>query len=496
MRTTLLAISLISLGATSGYGIKRALAPGWSPSATTPAPKQDSPAPTAAPPNTHQWQIPENRPPSEIAVLPPGAMRTAETVLWLPNATPEELRAFWRQLVSSKSNDNRLKNLLLDRWMRIAPDDALKETAGTEDEYLPWVAWGKIDPELGVREAKARKSGYLWRVLQGAGWAQPELAKKLLAENPGYDYPAVTGAIGEGFQNVDWQTSLEYQFDSGQLAKWARYEPARAFEWALENTSRMGSYSSPWKGLVEEMLDQEPAKLDAAIAELPAGKLRSEITVEKARALAASDPAAVMAMADAAEPGGPRNRLLAIAGPALLESDPAKSLALLREFAGSGFTVVPVIYPNGSSSNGSSSYNTLQSWVLPLLKQDPAGVIDVLPRETQEQAMQSWRSSDRDGFVQWVSTLSDEAARDGHYSKLAQDYRMGSPTKESFSQAMEWTAKISNQDTRTGAAQDLMQAWYSLYREQTTQYFGPDGPAAADQKAEFQRFIESKGGRQ
>lgn len=414
--------------------------------------------------------------------------------MWLPQASAEELRDFWRRLVEGGSDDDTLKNLLMNRWVELAPDEAIAETLNTPDEHLPWMAWGRVNPELAAREAKARKSGQFWRVLQGAATIHPDVVIKLLEESPGYAYPAVTDAIREGFQNDGWQAALEYQYNPRTLASWSRDEPERAFEWALANASKMmDSSEGPWKNVVPQILEADPGKLDAAIASLAQGKLKSDLVAAKAKALATADPEAALAMADAAEKGAPRDRLIAIIGPTLLETDPVKSVLLLRELVSKGLMEQTTVRPNGSSGQMKSWVSgSYDSWINPLLEKDANAVLDGLSPQVANPLTDQWRSHDPEGYGEWVLDLPEGETRNHHCAEMAknrsQQVRSGTGSTETISLAMEWTARISDAALRDGTTRSLIHHWMTTDRAATESYFGENGSAGAAEKAVFETY--------
>jgi hypothetical protein len=240
-------------------------------------------------------------------------------------------------------------------------------------------------------------------------------------------------------------------------------------------------------------LEADPAKLDAAIASMTQGKLKSDLTVAKARALAATDPDAAMALAEAAEEGAPRNRLLAIIGPALVETDPAKSVRVLRDLVSAGLMETTSVRPNGSGSQMKPWVSdTYDSWINPLLKQDAGAVLDGLSAEAANPLTGQWRSRDPEGYGEWALSLPEGETRDYHASEMAKNLsqrnQSGIDSTEKFSRAMDWAALISDGDLREGTTRSLIHNWVSTDSGAAESYLGENGPASAAEKAVFQKY--------
>lgn len=475
----LVALAILCVGGAVGHVIKKSFVSSSSPSPENLSPNSDLPSPKS-PTASATLNLDGTLKLSDLIAYPPGPYRMAEVVMWLPQATPDELRQFWQHLTTTTPRDYQLLPLIMGRWMKLAPEDALAVTAGTEFEAMPWTAWGKINPELAVQEAKRRKSGYLSRVLEAAALTQPEFVRRLLDENPamfGFD---VRMMLAKGLESDSWQSALQFRFHPQKLEDWARDEPEKAWEWAMQNSSkvrvRYGS-ENPWAGVVGPMLEADPAALDAAIAKLPDGRVKGDIIAAKASRLADTDPTAALAMLDATEAGAPRQRLLEAIGPALFKSDPARSLQLFRELAGAGAEETMQLLPDKEQKNDRDWLGyRYDDWIAPLLKQDPAAAMKGLPETVTNEIVDKWENYDSQGYRAWLATQPAGYWKDHRCREVASTLASGNggASQGDYPAAFEWLSHISNQDSRDSAAQQLVGDWLKQNPQQAAAYFDRD----------------------
>jgi hypothetical protein len=333
MKTAGWLVIVLAAGWLSGFLIHRAASPAEVKTAAPPEIPRQSGArePVVEKFTAPGWGLREGIGLAELRTTAAGARRTAETAMWLTQAGAEDIADWWPALSAESPQDQVLVDLVMVRWMALAPLDALKIVQGTSEEFRAWWSWGKVNAGDAVREAKARRPGFLWRVMQGAGLADPQLAMRLAEENPALAYPAVLVAIKDGLKDQGWQESLEYQFSDSTLQSWSRYEPKQALDWALANSRKLEN--STWEELVDRLGESDPDHLDRLIESLPSGKVRELILIAQVGRLAASDLDAAFALAGGTESGPMRNKLYQSAARCWHERDPA---AAAEYFGGGG----------------------------------------------------------------------------------------------------------------------------------------------------------------
>lgn len=431
----------------------------------------------------------------DLRGIPAGVRRTAEAVLWLERATPEEIAQWWPELAVEKPLDHGLMDLVMVRWMELAPLAALNKVGGTAQEYRAWWAWGKVAPEEAVRQAKAFKSGHLWRVLQGAGEGDPVTAIRLVQENPAFDYPAVEYAIKAGLKNMGWRESLDYLYDAGTLRRWASYDAGRAFDWALEHQERIDPVT--WTKLVEHLNVSDPAKLAGVLERLPSGETRQNLMLAQAGWMAVRDLSAALLLADGADSPVLRNRMLARIGAQLVTGAPERSLALFREVveAGGEPSGLRVVRPDGESWSRSGT-DEVETWMAALLRHDPAAVMEIVrsagDARLEEPARSAWMAADYAGYTAAVSELHGEA-RDREIAAVMRHLasRLAArPGAGGYSEALAWAAEISDPAVRDRSSRELIEAWMGRDAQEAAAFL-EDGGASEEQRGIYQ---ELKGG--
>ena len=426
-----------------------------------------------------------------------GVKRTAETALWLARASATEISEWWPSLAAEKPQDHGLLDLVMVRWVELDPLSALARVTGTSEEFRAWWAWGKVDPALAIKQAKAFKCGHIWRVIQGAGAGDPLVAIRLAEEHPEFAYPAVEDAIKEGLKNLGWRESLDYQFSDSTLQSWARYEPDRAFQWALEHAPKVDA--GTWTVLVEQLNESDPSQVSQALAKLPAGITRQNLLLAQLTWTASRNLDDALLMAAAAESPTLRNRMLLAIGSNLTSTDPTRSLAMFREVMENGGddTARRVIRPDGSSSSQSGD-SPLESWLDALMGQEPAEAMAITraagDSDLENRARTNWLARDFSGYSAALREMPEGDMRDRELAGVAQFLTASAnarATADDFSDALEWASAITNPALRSERARSVIETWVRRDEASAAAYFGEEGKAAADLRATYQ---EMKGG--
>lgn len=445
------------------------------------------------------WGIRDGVGLAAIRDAPAGVKRTAETALWLGHAKAGEIAEWWPTLAAEKPQNRGLLDLVMVRWMELEPLAALARVTGTPEEFRAWWAWGKINPTLALRQAKAFKSGHVWRVIQGAGAGDPLTAIRLAEENPAFAYPAVEAAIKDGLKTLGWRESLEYRFDGSTLRSWADYEPDRAFTWALGHTQKVDA--TTWSALVARLNESDPEQVPQALAKMPAGLTRQRLQLAQLAWTASHKLDDALLMAAAAESPTARNRMLSLIGSNLVTTDPARSLELFREVLENGGygSARRVIRPDGESSSQMGDTPEAE-WLDSLLAHDPAKVLEITRTSgdtaLEERARAGWQARDFAGYTAALRELPEGDPRDRELASVALFLTNNvEPIKVAavFPDALEWAAAITNPALRSNRAKVVIATWLRRDEDSAAAFFAEDGAATDDQRAAYQ---EVKGGDQ
>lgn len=446
------------------------------------------------------WNVRDGVDAAELQKLPAGARRTAEAALWLGSADAAGLAACYASLIAEQPQDGDLLDLLMTRWMELDPLGALAVVSGKDlEERRAWWTWGMIDPEAAVKEAEARNSGYLTWIMRGAAFTNPQLAMKLMALHPGMYFPGIDDTLRMGFQDQGWREALEFSYSSYALRSWAKEEPDKAFEWALDNLRKVqadrDSNSSFWQGLIGNL---EESEVKDAIAKLPSGRTRQELETALFKRLIDRDVDGAFTQARAAATAPERVRMLAEIGSALALRDSARSLDTLRELLASGegkSSVSQVLTPE--SGKPSQSYPTpVGQWTERLAAQDPVKVMDLLESSSTGTGLsqyvgRNWMERDIEGYSQWAWQLPPGASSDQHFWRISQ-HLSSNPEQplESYTKALAWVERIGNEDMRRDGVPNMIQRWIRGSPETAATYFAEGGTATAAQRAHYEYLKE------
>lgn len=443
------------------------------------------------------WGVRDGLGLAALKETPAGVKRTAESALWLTHASSGDIAAWWPTLAAEKPQDQRLLDLVMVRWMELEPLAALARVTGTPEEFRAWWAWGKINPLLAIKQAKAFQSGYVWRVIQGAGAGDPLTAIRLAEENPEFAYPAVEDAIKEGLKSLGWRESLAYRFDANTLRSWAAYEPDRAFAWALDHAPQVDV--TTWTRLVECLNPGNPGLVTQALATMPTGETRQNLQLAQLAWTASHQPDDALLMATTADSPTLRNRMLALIGKTLVTSDPARSLALFREVMENGGEdpARRVVRPDGESSSQIGDH-PLAAWLDSLVATHPAKVLEITraagDSALEERARATWMARDFAGYTAALRSLREGDSRDRELAGVAQFLTSNASQRgssEAFPDALEWVAAIANPTLRSSHVREVIASWLRRDEAAAADYFADDGEATDDQRAAYR---ELKGG--
>ena len=448
---------------------------------------------------TSGWGVRDGLGLATLRTSPAGVKRTAETALWLGRASAEELAEWWPALAAEKPQDGGLLDLVMERWMELAPLAALSQLAGSPEEFRAWWAWGKVDPGTAMKQAKAFKSGHAWRVLQGAGAGDPLTAIRLVEEHPALGNSTVEQAIIAGLQNLGWRDSLTYRFSSATLRDWAEHEPDRAFEWALAHASKVDS--DTWTRLIENLNESDPAQVAQTLASVPSGSTREHLLLAQAAWIAARDLPAALVMVEGAESPLLRNRMLTRIGSNLAATDPVRSLDLFREVLENGGEEYArrVVRPDGEELLRTGPSAT-ELWLDQLMVQDPAKVMEITravgDADLEDRARATWLTRDFNGYSAVLCELPEGDLRDHELDQVVGfliQHPLADQPAEAFPQTLEWVAAITQPALRGKRAREVIHAWLQRDAESAAAFCADDGEATAEERVAYH---ELKGGAQ
>ena len=217
--------------------------------------------------------------------------RLTELALWLTDASSDEMAEAWHALDAADKMDTKARDLFLREWTKVDPRGAIAAARETGQERVAWWAWGRTDPEKAFAACQAEAPQYIAGTLRGIGQEHPDLARRLLEENPKLSIRTAIEGIAEGMDDEDPQAAFEFaakhgQGDRIQLQNLALADPTSALEWI--KTHRLSSYDMG--DAMTVLVNEHPEEVAQYLSELPTGKLRSELLKAQVIQLADQDP--------------------------------------------------------------------------------------------------------------------------------------------------------------------------------------------------------------
>lgn len=460
-------------------------------------PEQAEPAvvtPESNPPSRPKRPAPASPVPDSAPTKPPVGMKSADTLddllaisdpenlyarlaLWQLDAPEEDLAAFWAAYRKRDNRDTGLVDLIFSQWTKTNPLAAIEAAKGSGHAGIPWWAWTINDPDAAiaaVRGASQEMSGFVMRAI---GQFHPERAMQVLEENPGFaQWNGIEGIVN-GLTRTDPEAALAFQqkhgrmHDTDAIEKLTRDDPHAAMEWLRANPRADDHYS---EGAFLRTLEREtPEMLAELAAACPSGEFKWKLESAAFRHLAETNPAEALVQARAASSPRVAAERLAVIGKGLTESDPQKALEIFGEL----FKACPdagnrenwTHYPNGASGGG-GAIDGVQPFIDGLVAADPQAAVDAAAQGSDATAngmgiegsalrivARTWASQDLYGYAGWVDAQDAGPLQDQSIGILA-----GSLSEHGESaQALDWSARLSDENSRRNAFQNVFSQWQS-----------------------------------
>lgn len=480
--------------------------------------RSDTPA-TAGSATTLPSTAPERtlarKPPLEATVPPPSAisLRSADTLetlkplrggelharlaLWLIDASPEDIAAFWDHYRTTLTADDfrpptallavdgrgtgriEVSELILYHWMRHDPLSAIAAAKRDREEYQAWQAWTAMDPQGAFDAALADGKRAVEEVARALGiyqasWLRqhldelPEEARKIALE-------AITGNEGDDpAANLRFLAKHGYGFRPESFAAAIRDDPWAAYDWVeyLAKSDNGGQARVQREEFIRLAGEEHPEVIEALARATPEGALKRKMEDVLFRSRLGTDPeGAIQEALDTRAPAVAADRL-AEAGKMLASTDPERAFELAKRMFDScpdAFDTSITINHSGGSTSYGGMPNEGPEFAKALMAVDPGRVLDLAVAGNNNSTRSStfshllgmWSTADPEGLSAWADGQADDIHDAALYPLLLQ-----SQDKGEFFDALNTMARIRGSHRR-------------LYMESALTQWSATDPAAA-----------------
>lgn len=419
--------------------------------------------------------------------------RLTELALWLADANSEEMTELWRALHQADKLDASSYDLFMKHWTKIDPRGALAVARETGHERVAWWAWGKHEPEKAFAACQTESPEFLSITLRGIGQDFPDLALRLLEENPNLaDHVAVEG-IAQGMDDEDPLTALEFAARHGKsfqdpLKNLVRADPAAALEWMNSHPGQSHKISEALAKLVAEHTEQVPELL----AQLPTGQVRKNLVEEFIAQIGKDDLTQAIALIE--EQPGSAIRSSLYAQLATQTNDPSKSLEFVNR------TLEEV-----NQLPAEAQYiHHLDKALQKLLLSSPDETIALLQSyesfAPDRRAVANWTANDPIAAATWLGGQPPGDHRDQYAATLATSllgqpdpfahYGMASVNAD-FAGSLAWSEFIEQEELRSQTSQSVITNWLKHQPEEAAEYFSTESVDPISQQI-FEALKESQ----
>lgn len=411
---------------------------------------------------------------------------------FLVSAQPGDLERLLIGLRGERGNmEVTLGDAIFLRWMTV---DAAGGLAFAEKEgftSMAWWAWGKIDPDSAL--AAALENPQSWAgtmVMRAIAQSDPLRARELFDRYPQFAESTALGGLASGMMKVDpvagatlaaaWNHVVDHE---NLVSGWARREPDAALAWAQglrDRTKRAEAMGV----VLDQLAAEHPEKVGRAIEEMPDGHAKWRLYAEHAKRLAATDPEAARAWAEAAPTPLLRREATVELARGLATANPTAALEALRGLdwsaGGDMFARQQILWPNGASYSGRGQLTDVVGEISAVAPAECLEFVTSLPDEAPVQqlvysAFGTWILQDAFAASEWLAGQPDGAIRQTATQNLVQVLSGGD--NPDFESAAQWAVTLPRENGVNGVVSRLFERWRRRDPEAAQAFLdGPDCP--------------------
>lgn len=407
--------------------------------------------------------------------------------LWLLDASAEDMAAFWKAYNVRGSVNPWIKDLVFTQWAK-KDIHGLLETAKRDKEEGPaWRAWTLSDPDAALAAMEGQSEEIRNWVFRGIDNFHPKRALKMLEEDPSLALYFNMSNLADELARNDPEAAMELlskrsgYYLGTALAKWAKDDPYRAFDWLSER----GADADLRKQFVNAVMQDHPEVLSDLAAGMPSGAAKREFQDAIFKKLTETDPVKALEEARKIEAPPLAAQRMAQVGKAMVHENPEQALEILRETLkvcpDASTRIKWTRYPNGGSGGG-GGVPGVNEFIGELARWNPQLVMESVTeseranpeassnsyqdRTATLQVANAWLAKDAEGYSAWVEQ-QDEA----NFNFGAATYSTHLANQDDFTGAVAWAQRIKDPSRQANALAESIPTWVARDREAATQWF-------------------------
>jgi hypothetical protein len=413
----------------------------------------------------------------------------ARLALWLIDASPEDIAAFWDHYRTTLTEEDfrppmalmevdgmgtgrfEISELILYHWMRHDPVSAMAAAKRAREEYQAWRAWTAMDPQGAFDAAVADGKSAVEEVARALGIYQASWLRQHLDELPEearkIGLEAITGNEGDDpAANLRFLAKHGYGFRPESFAAAIRDDPWAAYDWVeyLAKSDNGRQARDQQEEFIRLAGEEHPEVIEALARTTPEGALKRKMEDALFHSRLGTDPeGAIQQAMETRAPAVAADRL-AEAGKTLVPSDPERAFELAKRMFDScpdAFDASITINHSGGSTSYMGMSNEGPEFAKALMAIDPGRVLDLAVAgnnngtrsSTFSHLLGAWSTTDPEGLSAWADGQDDDIHDAALYPLLLQSQEKGE-----FSEALGTIARIRGSH-RTHYVENVLTTW-------------------------------------
>lgn len=402
------------------------------------------------------------KPALEVNVPPPSAtpLRSTDTLetlktlrggelhahlaLWLIDASPEGIAAFWDHYRTTLTEADfrppmavlsvngmatgrfEVSELILYHWMRHDPVSAMAAAKRDNEDHLAWQVWAAMAPQDAFEAAVADGESALGEVARALGAYQGSWLRQHLNELPENARKIALDAITQNDgddpgANLRFLAKQGYGFRPEGFITAIRDDPWAAYDWIeyLEKSGNGRQARDQREEFIRLAGEEHPDVIEALARTTPEGALKRKMEDALFLSRLTTDPEGAIHQAMETRAPAVAVDRLAEAGKILASTDPERAFELAKrmfDFCPDAFDTSITISESGGSTSYGGMSNQGPDFAKALMAIDAGRVLDLavagnnnsIRSSTFSALTRMWSITDPDGLSVWAEGQTDE----------------------------------------------------------------------------------------